>query len=111
MPEIVTKSDLGVPSTREEAYELTLDEWISVSTAAAGSAAAWDDETVAAAGLDGGAFAIDSALGLFVVTLLTEQFPEDIINISAVPVGDWRSLGAVAAIVCDAVQEFQTRDE
>jgi len=111
VPEPTITPAVQVPTTVEEAFTLTIDQWIALTTELAGTVAAWDDDVKAAANSGGAGFAIDSGLGLFIVTYLTELFPDDIIDMSAVPVSDWRSLGTVAAIVFTAVQEFRARDE
>jgi hypothetical protein len=102
------KSDLGVPATQDEAYALTLDDLISISGRVAAFVGAWDTDVMVESDAKKGAMVIDSALGLFVATLLTEEFAEDLIDFGKIEVWRWRSIGEVAAIVFDAVQAHRT---
>lgn len=104
MSETAQKSDLGVPATQDEAYALTLDDLISISGRVAAFVGAWDADVIADFETKKGAMVIDSALGLFVATLLTEEFAEDLIDFGTIDVWRWRSIGEVASIVFDAVQ-------
>lgn len=105
-----TKVALGVPSTVEDAYALTRDEWIPIVISVARYAAAWDIEQVAAAEADGAGHEIDSALGLFAVVLAIEQFPDDILDVEAMPADHWRSIGTVASIIYEAIQGHRLAD-
>lgn len=108
MSETTQKSDLGVPSTQDEAYALTLDDLISIAGRVAAFVGAWGIDLVAEFDTKKGAMVIDSALGLFVATLLTEEFAEDLIDFGKIEVWRWRSIGEVASIVFDAVQAQRT---
>jgi hypothetical protein len=111
LTEAAEKSDLSVPTTREEAYALTLEELVAVAGRVAAFVGAWDDGLVEQFKREQGEMVIDSALGVFVVTLLTEEFDEDLIDFGKIDVNRWRNIGEVASIVFDAVQGHRASHE
>lgn len=111
MTEATSKIDLGVPATREESYGLTLEDFVSVAGRVAAFVGAWDEATVEQFEHELGDMVIDSALGVFVVTLLTEEFEEDLIDFERIDPSRWRTLGDVALIVFEAVQGHRANRE
>lgn len=111
MTEAMPKTELGVPPTREAMYSLSLEDVIETCGRVAGFVAAWDDDLKTQFEHEQGDMLIDSAVGLFVVTLLTEEFPQDLIDFTAIDPGQWQTLGGVASIVYEAVQSYRASHE
>ncbi|MGX9901319.1 hypothetical protein ACW0JT_18245 [Arthrobacter sp. SA17] len=105
------KADLGVPTTQEGMYALSPEDMTGICGRVAGFVAAWDDDLKSQFEHEQGAMIIDSAIGLFVLTLLTEEFPQDLIDFAAIDPRLWQTLGGVASIVYEAVQTFRASHE
>ncbi|MFJ5859883.1 hypothetical protein ACIQCM_00495 [Pseudarthrobacter sp. NPDC092439] len=111
MTAATSKTELGVPSTQEGMYGLSLEDMTEICGRVAGFVAAWDDDLKTQFEHEQGDMIIDSAIGLFVLTLLTEEFPQDLIDFTAIDPGQWQTLGGVASIVYEAVQSYRASHE
>ncbi|MEO3941669.1 hypothetical protein V3C41_11380 [Paenarthrobacter nicotinovorans] len=95
---------LNAPGTREELAALSLEGMADLVGRVVAYTCAWGDEATSQFEREGVNMAIESVVGVFAATFITEAFDAGLIDFKLIEAWQWRSIESVARIIFEAVQ-------